>query len=284
MKKIILSSFIFILGLGLVGCKKQEQYKQNSKDVYAISAVTGVNNLKASNMLQLSNNQKAIDLNEIKDQLDLMLSYLNEEAFNVTIKESDNEEYSYLMEIAVNNEIYHYYYNETLIKESTKVDDDEEETELKYAIKGIIINNEITYQVLGEKEIEKEYENNKYEEEFSLDLVISKDKHNYTKIKYEYENESSDNELEKEYKYVVFKDSKKVYDMSMDFELENNKPELKLKISEDGKISNFKLKMAKNNNNGKIIYIINDNGQTSKGEINVIVEVENNKITYIYEQ
>lgn len=137
-------------------------------------------------MLQLSNNKKAIDLNEIKDQLGLMLSYLNEEAFNVTIKESDNEEYSYLMEIAVNNEIYHYYYNETLIKESTEVDDDEEETELKYAIKGIIINNVITYQVLGEKEIEKEYENNKYEEEFSLDLVISKDKHNYTKIKYEY--------------------------------------------------------------------------------------------------
>lgn len=286
MKKYILGLIVTIGLLVLVGCggTKSKVDVRSEENIYAISAVSGVESILSNNSL-ITLNSKNKDMEDVEfndENMDIMLAFLNDKAFKVEVKESDKEEYKFLINITINNDqVFDFYYNESLIKEEI----DEEEIEQKYSINGIILNNDIMYTVEGFKEIEIENEENEVEEEFSLDLRISLDENNYTRLKYEVETETEDNktELEKVFKTHFFKDGKMVKKIHFDFEMEDNDLAIKLQVFEANEIKIYRLKLNDDKESGVIKFFVKGEELINKGEREfIIVTDESGVITYQY--
>lgn len=286
MKKYILGLIVTIGLLVLVGCggTKSKVDVRSEENIYAISAVSGVESILSNNSL-ITLNSKNKDMEDVEfndENMDIMLAFLNDKAFKVEVKESDKEEYKFLINITINNDqVFDFYYNESLIKEEI----DEEEIEQKYSINGIILNNDIMYTVEGFKEIEIENEENEVEEEFSLDLRISLDENNYTRLKYEVETETEDNktELEKVFKTHFFKDGKMVKKIHFDFEMEDNDLAIKLQVFEANEIKIYRLKLNDDKESGVIKFFVKGEELINKGEKEfIIVTDESGVITYQY--
>lgn len=286
MKKYILGLIVTIGLLVLVGCggTKSKVDVRSEENIYAISAVSGVDSILSNNSL-ITLNSKNKDMEDVEfndENMDIMLAFLNDKAFKVEVKESDKEEYKFLINITINNDqVFDFYYNESLIKEEI----DEEEIEQKYSINGIILNNDIMYTVEGFKEIEIENEENEVEEEFSLDLRISLDENNYTRLKYEVETETEDNktELEKVFKTHFFKDGKMVKKIHFDFEMEDNDLAIKLQVFEANEIKIYRLKLNDDKESGVIKFFVKGEELINRGEREfIIVTDESGVITYQY--
>lgn len=286
MKKYILGLIVTIGLLVLVGCggTKSKVDVRSEENIYAISAVSGVESILSNNSL-ITLNSKNKDMEDVEfndENMDIMLAFLNDKAFKVEVKESDKEEYKFLINITINNDqVFDFYYNESLIKEEI----DEEEIEQKYSINGIILNNDIMYTVKGFKEIEIENEENEVEEEFSLDLRISLDENNYTRLKYEVETETEDNktELEKVFKTHFFKDGKMVKKIHFDFEMEDNDLAIKLQVFEANEIKIYRLKLNDDKESGVIKFFVKGEELINRGEREfIIVTDESGVITYQY--
>ncbi|MCR1809195.1 hypothetical protein [Haploplasma modicum] len=286
MKKYILGLIVTIGLLVLVGCggTKSKVDVRSEENIYAISAVSGVESILSNNSL-ITLNSKNKDMEDVEfndENMDIMLAFLNDKAFKVEVKESDKEEYKFLINITINNDqVFDFYYNESLIKEEI----DEEEIEQKYSINGIILNNDIMYTVEGFKEIEIENEENEVEEEFSLDLRISLDENNYTRLKYEVETETEDNktELEKVFKTHFFKDGKMVKKIHFDFEMEDNDLAIKLQVFEANEIKIYRLKLNDDKESGVIKFFVKGEELINRGEREfIIVTDESGVITYQY--
>lgn len=291
MKKIILSMFLLLGALFLVGCKSSEVDLESKESVFAISAVTGVNetinNITEENPV-IDENEKIpveesnddnvnegenVDLpNEDQDNLEFVLNLINKELLKVEEKESDKTDYTNLLEITFNNETYKFYFNEILIEE--EIEDDEIEKE--YEIKGIIIYNEEEFSVVGNKEIEIEED----EEDFEIELLICLDKDNYTKVKYETETESD--EYEKKYKIETYENSNKINEFEFEFEIEENK--LKVDVEFKSKDKNVWYKIRGNNKNSQanVIYHSHENGVKTKQIFKVRVIIEDNNVRFEY--
>lgn len=283
MKKYILGLIVTIGLLVLVGCggTKSKVDARSEENIYAISAVSGVESILSNNSL-ITLNSKNKDMEDVEfndENMDIMLAFLNDKAFKVEVKESDKEEYKFLINITINNDqVFDFYYNESLIKEEI----DEEEIEQKYSINGIILNNDIMYTVEGFKESEIE---NEVEEEFSLDLRISLDENNYTRLKYEVETETEDNktELEKVFKTHFFKDGKMVKKIHFDFEMEDNDLAIKLQVFEANEIKIYRLKLNDDKESGVIKFFVKGEELINRGEREfIIVTDESGVITYQY--
>jgi hypothetical protein len=286
MKKYILGLIVIIGLLVLVGCggTKSKVDVRSEENIYAISAVSGVESILSNNSL-ITLNSKNKDMEDVEfndENMDIMLAFLNDKAFKVEVKESDKEEYKFLINITINNDqVFDFYYNESLIKEEI----DEEEIEQKYSINGIILNNDIMYTVEGFKEIEIENEENEVEEEFSLDLRISLGENNYTRLKYEVETETEDNktELEKVFKTHFFKDGKMVKKIHFDFEMEDNDLAIKLQVFEANEIKIYRLKLNDDKESGVIKFFVKGEELINRGEREfIIVTDESGVITYQY--
>jgi hypothetical protein len=286
MKKYILGLIVTIGLLVLVGCggTKSKVDVRSEENIYAISAVSGVESILSNNSL-ITLNSKNKDMEDVEfndENMDIMLAFLNDKAFKVEVKESDKEEYKFLINITINNDqVFDFYYNESLIKEEI----DEEEIEQKYSINGIILNNDIMYTVEGFKEIEIENVENEVEEEFSLDLRISLDENNYTRLKYEVETETEDNktELEKVFKTHFFRDGKMVKKIHFDFEMEDNDLAIKLQVFEANEIKIYRLKLNDDKESGVIKFFVKGEELINRGEREfIIVTDESGVITYQY--
>jgi hypothetical protein len=286
MKKYILGLIVTIGLLVLVGCggTKSKVDVRSEQNIYAISAVSCVESILSNNSL-ITLNSKNKDMEDVEfndENMDIMLAFLNDKAFKVEVKESDKEEYKFLINITINNDqVFDFYYNESLIKEEI----DEEEIEQKYSINGIILNNDIMYTVEGFKEIEIENEENEVEEEFSLDLRISLDENNYTRLKYEVETETEDNktELEKVFKTHFFRDGKMVKKIHFDFEMEDNDLAIKLQVFEANEIKIYRLKLNDDKESGVIKFFVKGEELINRGEREfIIVTDESGVITYQY--
>lgn len=294
MKKTIGIIFILLVGLYLTACGSDKKESLGENDLLSLSVIGGVNDINFNQMSQINLsgvlNEKE-DKEEIEnvDHLKLMLDLMNEKAYSNELIESDDENYQNLLLIKVGKEEFKFYYNEKVIKHEIDDEDiDEYEEEIVTEITGIIINNEITYTVLGKKsyEFESETDNNQIEieDELELKLKISLDENTYSIIKYEVEKEQEDESLEIE-KSLVFKtyvNKKKANEMKIDFELEKDELEIKLTIKEEGKVFKYELK-NKNKNEITIKYKIKTSENTIKGQLNVkiVVDQEGN-VSYEY--
>lgn len=295
MKKYLLIVLLGIAGVLLIGCNKDKSdlSEKNEENLYAVSVVAGINNIKLNApVINLSNNNN--DDNEDveeeidnEDQFDIMLGLVNDDAHKVTQEKSDKEEFEHLLVIEINKkDTYKFYFNELLIKEEVEKDDEDNELEeeKEFKINGIIIFNDIEYTVTGAKKIEIEKEDNESEEELELSLKIALNEDNYTVIKYEteLETEESEVELEKELKFITYKDGEEVLVMSIDFELENDSKELELKIIEGNKVSIYKFETL-NEKNAKIDFLIKEDDIIDEGTLDIeIITNEDGSITYQY--
>lgn len=304
MKKILGIMFVLFVGIYLTACNNDD--KQTSiaeEDLLALSAVGGINDINFNQDLMVSLlSNEALDEEETgeeeeteeeeeetekevvenKEHLILMLEIMNENTYSSKKEESDLEDYENLLNIKVGNNNYKFYYNEILIKHEFEEDEDEYEEEKTYQIDGIIIYNDETYEVIGEKNYEIEKENDEIEDELELELKISLNDKNYSIIKYEKETELEDDEteIEKELVFKTYVNDKKVSEMKYDFEKEDQKLKIKLVIKEDNKEYKYTFKDQKDN---EIIinYQIQTDDEVLKGQINVkIVKDEDGNIKY----
>ena len=282
MKKIIGLIVVLVGVFALVGCVGDDKdVKVSEKDIFALSAVGGVSDIN----IQRSNNmlRDSIDLGyDNIHHLELMLSLMNEKAYSSEVVESDKAEYENLLVSKVNGEEFKFYYNETLVKHELEEDEDETEEKSEYIIKGIIINNDLGYQVIGEKTIEIEVEEDENSEEMELELLIRLDDENYSIIKYEIENETEEEKSknERELVFETYINDELVSEMEIEIENEDNKNEINFKLKEAGNTYSYKFK-NKNNKEAVIEYVIKTSENTTKGKINVtIVVLEDGTIDY----
>ena len=281
MKKIFLSILVLIGAVALMACgnkaDKMMEELTSINNVYAISAVSGVeetiNQVNEEVIVEdETNNQPKEELSETNN-LDSLLGLLNDDLFKVVELTSDNDEYTNLLEINLNKETYLFYFNETLLDR----EEDDDEIEEEYLIKGIVLFNDLEFNVLGKKEVE--IEDN--EEEFEIELKISLDTDNYTIIKYERETEG--NELEKEFKLKTYENGKLINEIKFDFELEDDQLEIDAEIRINNKLIKYEVKYNTNNDKGLVLYEIIENGQKTSGRLNVSVIIDGENVTYIYE-
>jgi len=277
MKRLFIGLFILAGAVALIGCKKDNVDKrleelEKEENVYAISLVSGIDQVISNSSVNLIDSNAETDADQI-DNLDLLLGLLNEEVFDVDAKESDNDNFDNLLEITINQEKYMFYYNEVLIER----EEDEDEIEEEFKIDGLILFGDLEFNVIGKKDVEIEED----EEEFELELKVSLDSDNYTIIKYEIETESD--ELERNYKLETYVDGNLVRKVKIDFEVEDDELELEVEIEEDNKESKYELKHFEGKDKAVIKYEIKENGQTFKGIINVSVIIEDDTVRYIYE-
>ncbi|VEU81140.1 hypothetical protein [Haploplasma axanthum] len=277
MKKIFYIGLIIFGTIVLVSCSNKNKRDENAynsiEKVYAVSTVTGVNNLKESLIKNVKMDQEE---NNQNIDFDLMFSIINEDSFKVDKIESDNSEYDNLILINVNStDTYKMYYNEKILKTEIENDDDEIEEETLYSVQGLIINNDLTYIINGIKTIEKEIEDNEVSEEFELDLKVSIDENKFIKIKYETEMEND--EKSKKYIYSVHENNKIVYHFEFEIEDEDDEIELELKMKTSNGLDKYRMTIQKNKEKAILEF-----GDYNNKEIIIldIIRDENGRIVY----
>lgn len=301
MKKMLGIVFILLVGLYLTACGNDKKESLVENDLLSLSVIGGVNDINFNQMSKFSldglvDKEEVVeddqgDKTEIDniDHLELMLNLMNDKTYSNEVVKSDDENYENLLLIKVGKEEFKFYFNEKVIKHEIDDEDiNEYEEEKVTEISGVIINNDITYTVSGEKSYEFESETDdekiEIEDELELELKISLDENTYSIIKYEVENEQEEDsqEIEKSLVFKTYVNKKKVNEMKIDFELENNELEIELEIKEEGKIFKYELK-NKNNNEITIKYQIKTSENTIKGQINVkIVTDQEGNVSYEY--
>lgn len=297
MKKIILSLFVVFGALTLIACNTTTGVLgdlNKPENVYAVSAVTGVDTLIGSNgAVNLDSSSEDVVMDEVlidQAHVDTMLGILNDDGFKVVATDSDKEEYTNLITITINKgRTFEFYFNEVLVKEDSEseTEDGETETELEqeFKIDGIIIEDGVEYTVTGIKEIEVEESKNEKEEEFELELKFSLNENNYTVINYEteLELEGLNREFEKSYDYAIYENGKKVSQMKMEFEEEDGEIELKLEVKDlvGNKTAIYKLEIEDKTDRAIVEYVIKESGKDDvKGTIEFEIVVTDGIITY----
>lgn len=156
---------------------------------------------------KMSINKELLDkhVKELNPYMNTIESLFNENFdFNPVVHKLTDGNYQYLMEIDSSGILLEFYYNQ--VKE---YDEDEEE----FNIDGIIKSGDLSYQVTGKKELEKD--------EYEIEFKISYDENNYVIMEKEYENENHEKEISYSYKY--YENNQKSREIEISFEEEKNK-------------------------------------------------------------
>lgn len=210
-------------------------------------------------------------------KLEMVEEMLTNSIFKSEVLPSDKEEYETMYTLTTKNfndieQTYVFYYNETLKEneheqehKENKNHHDEQESRLE----GIVIFNELEYQMIGEKEIK--------DDEVEMKFKVSLDEQNYVVINQETESD------EQEFEYIQYVDGKKVYQTEIEFEANDKKGKFEVEFkekSENGIIAyqyEFKIEEER-----KFVEIkIKEN----KTELKVKMEIffdENNQPQYIF--
>mgnify|MGYP000342665455 FL=1 len=274
MKKLLLG--ILLAGFGFTTMTGCDQTNKNSsvlsfESMYNYTAISGINLLNQTTSSSLK--MKALT----QDEKDLILKNLqvieNLMSSGVIKSEevaSDRQDYETMYTITTSNldgthDVYTFYYNQVLIEEEI----DEKELEQEYRLEGLVLLNDLEYQMIGEKEIEGD--------ELEITFKVYKDAQNYVEIEQEMEND------EQEFAYTLYENGKKTYETELEFELDKKENKIEFEFSE--KNANDKKSYSYEyvtKNQKQYIYVkIKENGTTTKAIIEVITD-ENNQISYVF--
>lgn len=245
------------LGLGLVGlamisCDNSTKSNglQTKEEVMTVSALSGIGILNElqNNQVSLSNNKTLAtadtttsnvttnDAADVIEYIEMFSSLLITDGItNVKNEASDNPLYE--NKVIVNTktlldgkQTYTLYYNETIELD----DDDDYDDEKEYRLEGIAIFSDITYELRGERETERD----ESEVEYTL-----RNGNDYVVISQEIEDD------EQEFEYNVYKNGRKVLTQEIEIEIERNYTEIEFKEKADSTKVKFKVKALKD---GKI--------------------------------
>ena len=163
----------------------------------------------------------------------LVESLLSDGGFSVVSQPSDDPEYSEKMtvsykDLAGNTLQYTMYYNQELIASETDRDDDDDETEETFAIRGVMEIDGTFYAVEGSRENETEGNESESETKFRVTLSDA----SYMLVEQGYETEEG--ETEQEYSYSVYSGGALAERSTFSYEDEQGETELKMTSYKDG--------------------------------------------------
>lgn len=245
-----------------------------SQNVYAFEAITSAGLLHS-----LNNNQDVLAIkkaqadetliSQIKDYLPSVEAALTNQSLMTSseVVESDRSEYATKViltytDIALVNQTMTMYYNETAIPDDDFDDDWDDQFEEEYVIDGLIIIDNVEYQMFGKKELDQD--------EYEVSFTYQIDENNYIKVEQEIENNES------EFNYTVIQNRRKVYEYSL--EVENNSVELEVKDRNLG-VEKMEFEFLNRDNRTYIIAEVRQNGVSSEIVFEKVVD-EFNNITY----
>lgn len=245
-----------------------------SQNVYAFEAITSAGLLHS-----LNNNQDVLAIkkaqadetliSQIKDYLPSVEAALTNQSLMTSseVVESDRSEYATKViltytDIALVNQTMTMYYNETAIPDDDFDDDWDDQFEEEYVIDGLIIIDNVEYQMFGKKELDQD--------EYEVSFTYQIDENNYIKVEQEIENDES------EFNYTVIQNRRKVYEYSL--EVENNSVELEVKDRNLG-VEKMEFEFLNRDNRTYIIAEVRQNGVSSEIVFEKVVD-ELNNITY----
>ncbi len=293
MKKLVIGLFAFILVASLAACtglNGQVGFALTSdEDVMSFQALstaellsnmqpTTAQSMDASGVAILST-EVDVTIDQIQPYLELFEQLLTQNnGLSVVTEISDLPEYETkqiftVTDILGNQVTYVMYYNTFVdLEESDDENDDEDEMdEQEYRIEGIMIYGDLTYQIIGEYEVEGE--------ESELKFKSYVDELNYVESKYEVESEEVKFEFQVVSNGIVVNES--------NIKIENEENELKIKLeyvsgSDSGEYE-FKLEEEDGQSILKIEFTSTINGVTTSGEakVNVLVDELTGETSYV---
>lgn len=245
-----------------------------SEQVYAFEAITSAGLLHS-----LNNNQDVLAVkkakadetlvNQIKDYLPSVEAALTNQSLMTSseVVASDRNEYATKViitytDIAFVNQTMTMYYNETAIPDDDFDDDWDDQFEEEYVIDGLIIIDDVEYQMFGKKELDQD--------EYEVSFTYQIDENNYIKVEQEIENDES------EFNYTVIQNRRKVYEYSL--EVEDNSVELEVKDRNLG-VEKMEFEFLRRDNRTYIIAEVRQNGVSSEIVFEKVVD-ELNNVTY----
>lgn len=245
-----------------------------SEQVYAFEAITSAGLLHS-----LNNNQDVLAVkkakadetlvNQIKDYLPSVEAALTNQSLMTSseVVASDRNEYATKViitytDIAFINQTMTMYYNETAIPDDDFDDDWDDQFEEEYVIDGLIIIDDVEYQMFGKKELDQD--------EYEVSFTYQIDENNYIKVEQEIENDES------EFNYTVIQNRRKVYEYSL--EVEDNSVELEVKDRNLG-VEKMEFEFLRRDNRTYIIAEVRQNGVSSEIVFEKVVD-ELNNVTY----
>ena len=245
-----------------------------SEQVYAFEAITSAGLLHSLNNKQdvLAVKKAKADetlVSQIKDYLPSVEAALTNQSLMTSseVVASDRNEYATKViitytDIAFVNQTMTMYYNETAIPDDDFDDDWDDQFEEEYVIDGLIIIDDVEYQMFGKKELDQD--------EYEVSFTYQIDENNYIKVEQEIENDES------EFNYTVIQNRRKVYEYSL--EVEDNSVELEVKDRNLG-VEKMEFEFLKRDNRTYIIAEVRQNGVSSEIVFEKVVD-ELNNITY----
>ncbi len=199
------------------------------------------------------------NFDEISDDINNYLysveELFNQDKYEYSFIESDREGYAYKAIIKTNlpnlTSSFIIYYNERMLVE----DDEKDIDEVSSILEGIIIIDEETYDLIGEKEIEED------ETEIELRLYLSSDKSKYLEVSQEIKH------LENEYSYAYYENNQLIDSFEVEKEIEKNKKKVTLEVTTKGKESEYEF--IYNNDNTIDVEYHHHKGNHGKVKINI---------------
>ena len=302
MKKLVVLVVLVIAGLAIMGYVLLDRSNDNNGGLFdetetmiGFSALSSVmtlhNNLDDTAVhhpqsMYLSNGDQAdtfdilAEIDDLTPYLDLVSSFMGEgNNFNVDVSTSDHEDYEHQMIISTVNmegETINYtlYYNETF-------EDDEEDfdpEEYDSVIEGIMIIDEVTYTLYGERQIDLG--------EDSLELEAKLDDENYVTLDYEIEIESDEHSFE--FDYEMYRDGQLVMSIEIEFEEDDEETELSLKFIKGNRESefDFEVEIDGDERTVEIEYRISVDGnviEEGEAEVKIVYNAETDQYVIRYE-
>ncbi len=245
--------------LGLVGCQPQQKdngkknttLKVNAKEVYAMSAISSASFLSRldGNTVKLlsaapSESEPAIakpdsvtdaDVQGIKNCLGLFDGIVNAGDFTqTTVKNTETEgefkDYNFVMTIALDGVTpsVKMYFDELETTTQKEIEDEKEEVETSTTLQGVMLVNDVRYDISGKREVEQE----EGELEVSIEFTTKSktNPQNYITISQSVETENGEQEIQ--YEYKIYKDGKLLQETEIELEQENDETELEFKLKD----------------------------------------------------
>lgn len=255
----LVASSVLATSLFFGGCGETQTNKMSANEVYAMGMVTAVNFLQQNNSqtttlsASLSENTKQ----ELIQYVSMFENVLQNGGIHPIVTDNTTSDdayanYSKKMSITLGDDIYNMYYNETIKGTETEYDEDEIERETNSTLLGVVVMDNVIYNVVGGREVEEEEGDGVLEVETEISLIISEEYipvsqnqdinsinlnglNNYVKINQQIEND------ETEYEYTT-KSGNNLKTTCISWENERNRECLEVELEENGIEVEYKIR------------------------------------------
>lgn len=232
---------VSLLGMVACGHTKPNQTKIAARDVYAISAVSGMSYLvnlggapaQTMSLMPFATQEVSRpeyitneEVKGIKNCLFLFEDMLGND-FSQTVKNNPDveSEYSCVMTISLGqSNSFLMYYNEIATETETEIDEDDGEIEVSSKLEGILVFGELTFDVLGERTVTTE--NDEVETSIEFTTRSKSDPSNSVTVCQTIEND------EVEFEYKICKNDIEEQVLEIEIEYENGETELEFSLKQ----------------------------------------------------